>query len=418
MVTPRPRLSRDPNFRRFWLGQAASNVGDAFGFVAMPLLVLEVTHSVLQMGVVTAISSVGQVAAGTFSGVIVDRAHRRRLMVGADLGRLALYLFLAVCFWLGRSDLWQIYLVAAGASLLGGLFQVAHLTAVANIVSTEDIGAANGSLQATQALTYVIGSMIAGALCARFGAATAVAVNALSFGVSALSLTQVRFQRDRAQASQSTHGGGPFSDIAFGLRFLFAEPLLRTLLFFQMAVALLASIGLNAAVLDLIVFRLRSELSLSARAVGFSLGMAACGAVVGAIASARLRRRFGFGALVIAGTGMQAIGLLLCGFGFSWAFVTLGGMAWSSGLTLRSVAATSLRQTHTPDALLGRVTAAGWTLIFGLSAIGALLVTHLAAKLGATLALRDTGLALSVVSLLGAFSPLTRPRAAHGVPHV
>ena len=375
----------------------------------MPLLVLEATQSVVQMGVVTAITGVGQVVSGVFAGVIVDRANRRRVMIGADLGRMLLYLLLPACFWLGEPRLWQIYLAAGGVSLLGGLFSVAYLSAVANIVPLEDIGAANGSLQATQALTYVLGSVFAGALSARFHPATAVAVNALSFGVSALSLTKVRFQRLRAEPSGATSSGGPLAEIATGIRFLFAERTLRALVLFQMAVALLASIGLSAAVIDLIVFRLRNELSRSAEAVGVSLGMAALGAVLGAIAAAALQKRFGFGLLVVVGTALQALGLLSCGFGRSWGYVTLGAAAWATGLTLRSVPANSVRQTLTPDALLGRVTAASWTLVFGLSSVGALLITRLAARVGATLALRDAGVALAIVCVLGFLSPLIAP---------
>ncbi|MEO7036803.1 MAG: hypothetical protein ABI548_22830 [Polyangiaceae bacterium] len=70
-MTARLPLAQNRHFRRFWLGQAPSNLGDAFGFVAMPLLVFETTHSVVQMGYVTAITGAGQVLAATFPGVVV-----------------------------------------------------------------------------------------------------------------------------------------------------------------------------------------------------------------------------------------------------------------------------------------------------------------------------------------------------------
>ncbi|HXK17386.1 MAG TPA: MFS transporter, partial [Polyangiaceae bacterium] len=94
-------VAKSSYFRRFWLGQAASNLGDAFAFVAMPLLVFDATHSVVQMGYVTGITGVGQLLAATFSGVVVDRVNRRALMMLCDLVRLALYGLLPLLAWTG-----------------------------------------------------------------------------------------------------------------------------------------------------------------------------------------------------------------------------------------------------------------------------------------------------------------------------
>ena len=89
--------------------------------------------------------------------------------------------------------------------------------------------------------------------------------------------------------------------------------------------------------------------------------------------------------------------------------VIVAGMFWSGGLTFRAVGAISLRQMLTPDALLGRV-AAGWTLIFGASALGAVLVTRAGAVWGAAHAMALVGIALLAASLGGAFSPLFRAK--------
>jgi MFS family permease len=125
---PRNRL-RNRSFRLFWLGQAASNLGDAFGFVAMPLLVLETTHSVVHMGYVTAIAAGGQLLAATFSGVVVDRVNRRRLMIACDLLRLAFYGALPLVAGLGRSSLPFIYVAAALTAVASNLFSVGYMAA-------------------------------------------------------------------------------------------------------------------------------------------------------------------------------------------------------------------------------------------------------------------------------------------------
>src|SRR5262249_39488720 len=123
-------LSRDRNFRLFWLGQAISTMGDAFGFVAVPLLVLEATGSIAQMGIVTALTCVGNISAGVFSGVIADRVHRRFLMIACDIGRLVLYALLPAMWWMGLPSIQLLYVVALLVALLSNLFSVANLAAL------------------------------------------------------------------------------------------------------------------------------------------------------------------------------------------------------------------------------------------------------------------------------------------------
>jgi len=95
----------------------------------MPLLVFETTHSVAGMGTVTAVAAVGQLLAATCSGIVVDRVHRRHLMLGCDFVRLALYAVLPVLAGLGALSLGVIYVVALLTSAASNLFMVAYLAA-------------------------------------------------------------------------------------------------------------------------------------------------------------------------------------------------------------------------------------------------------------------------------------------------
>ena len=392
-------------FRRFWLGQAASNLGDAFSFVAMPLLVFDATHSVVQMGYVTGITGAGQLLGATFSGVVVDRVNRRALMMLCDLARLALYGLLPLLALAGVLTMPLIYVVALLTAIASNLYLVAYMAAIANLVEPHEVAGANGRLQATQALTYVIGSALAGAVCARFGAAWAMGVNAISFAASAVTLLQIRFRRDRAERD-ANEARGALREIASGLSFLIHHRSLGALTLFQTAVALLGSIGIGAAVIDLVVFRLKVDLSETASVVGWSLALASLGAVLGALVGGRIGRRFGFGKACLVGTALQGIGMLIGGLGPGLAAVIVSGMFWSGGLTFRAVSASSLRQILTPDALLGRVLAAGWTLIFSASALGAVLVTRAGAAFGAGHAMALVGALLLLVAFSGSLSPL------------
>ena len=232
-----------------------------------------------------------------------------------------------------------------------------------------EIAAANGRLQATQALTYVVGSALAGAVCASFGSAWALGFDALSFGVSGATLAFVQFRRDRAERAAEPNQS-PLRELSSGFVFLVRQRTLRALTLFQTSVALLGSVGVGAAVIDVMVYRLKVDFAETSSLVGASLALSSLGAVLGTVAARRLAHGVGLGVLCTAGTALQALGMLLGGLGHTVTFTVVGGMLWSGGLTFRAVAVTSLRQTLTPDALLGRVVSDGWLLISSASALG------------------------------------------------
>ncbi|MCG5434879.1 MFS transporter, partial [Micromonospora sp. PSH25] len=75
----RAPLWRDRAFGTYWVAQSLSAAGDSFAYLAVPLLVLQATGSVAQMGLLTAVAGAASVVAGIFGGVLVDRYDRRTL---------------------------------------------------------------------------------------------------------------------------------------------------------------------------------------------------------------------------------------------------------------------------------------------------------------------------------------------------
>jgi MFS family permease len=396
------------SFRTYWLGQGVSNLGDAFAFVAIPLLVLDATGSVAQMGLVTALQAAAQVAAALLAGSAVDRADRRRLMIACDAGRGLLLLGLGLAWLAGLRSMALVYSVAVAAAALGNTFLVASVAAVTNIVGRDRLTTANSRLQATQALAFVIGPALAGVVVARFGVAQAVLIDAGSFAVSVASLVSIRFHHQRADR---VAGEGMLAGLRAGLRFMLGQPVLAAMTGVMTVMALLSSGGLGAGVIDLLIFHLRHELGRSERVVGLCLGLAALGALAGAITAPLLRRRAGFAACFVGGTAAQGLGLFVIGAFRNTSFTALGACLWCAGLTTRAVNGISMRQALVPDALLGRVTAASWTVIFAASAVGTAGISRLAAAFGTAPVFTATGLLVTVVATGAAFTPIRGARA-------
>ncbi|EDY55380.1 MULTISPECIES: MFS transporter [Streptomyces] len=398
---PRSRpLRRQRDFAVFWAAQTLSVLGDSFALIALPLLVLEATGSLARMGLLTAVGGAASVVAAVFAGVVVDRVDRRRLLIGCDLVRTVLYGVIPLV-WLFGPRVWLLYAVLPVCEAGGMLFAVGYVTVVRGLVDTGQLTEANGRLNATAAAAGVLGPVCAGVVAAWTGPATAVGVDAASFGVSALCTAFVRFRARPAGADGERTG--LWRDLRTGVAFLRGHPVLRSLTLLLFVFSFL-TLGLN----DLVIYHLKHDLGHDDGTVGTVMAVGALGTVTGALLVARIRRRLGFGAVW---TGSVALcGLAFAGIG--WArgvpavaalcavFLACGGMAGTCSM--------SLRQEVTPEPLLGRVTSAFWTLHYSAAPIGAAVLTWAADHHGTAPVGLVAGATCVLVAATALFTPIRR----------
>jgi MFS family permease len=392
-------LTHDRNFNVFWAGQGLSSLGDAVSIVAIPLLVLQATGSLAWMGVVTAIYGLGSLLMGIVAGPIVDRYDRRKVRIRCDFGRCLVYGFVPFGWHFIGPHLWIVYIVSFIGSALAMLFGVAYITAVSNLVDRDQITEANGRLQATYALAFVLGPMLAGFISGRFGGANAIGLDAITFLVSASSLLFVRLRR--AAAERPAAVGGRRQEFLAGIRFLIEEPIFRWLTILIGGLAFLST-GIN----DLLIYYLQVDLGQPDRTIGIVFGIASLGAVGAGVATARLRRRFGFGPLFIAAFFAEGVTLLAMGVGPLPIALGLIAIVYTFSDSIRGVLSMSLRQELTPDHLLGRVTAAFWTVFAAPGPIGAVLLTRLGERIGTTAAFGVVGVIVLALAILAVASPI------------
>ncbi|HEY9285158.1 MAG TPA: MFS transporter, partial [Pyrinomonadaceae bacterium] len=163
-MTYRQLLARNGDFRRLWLGQVVSEVGDWLNNIAVLALVLELAGPDSQ-GRAVAVYAVARhlplFVFGPVAGVVTDRVDRRRLMVAADVVRAALALgFLLAPLW---RSLPAIYLVGASLFSASAFFNAAKRAALPNLVrETDELLAANSLSAATTAATIAAGSAVGG----------------------------------------------------------------------------------------------------------------------------------------------------------------------------------------------------------------------------------------------------------------
>ncbi|MFE2874428.1 MFS transporter [Streptomyces roseus] len=407
-----PSLWRNRDFNVFWLGQALSVLGGSISLLALPMLVLEATGSVVQMGLITVITGVGAIATGLFAGYVVDRTDRRRLMITCDLVR-ALLLGAVPFIWLAGPRIWVLYVLTALVTVLKTLFDVAYVTAVPGLVSTEHLTAANGRLTAAFAFGTLCGPAAAGFIAAAVGADWALGVDGATFLVSAVSLRWVAFGRDADghEVGDGASGGrGPARGklremFTEGFRFLWAQPVLRAL---TVLLTLLTFVTMGAT--DLLIFRVREELGQGKATVGFVIALSGFGVVGAALAAAPLRRTFGFGACWLGSVALIGGGVVVTGVSGSLPVITMAAAVFMFGLTLGAVCSLTLRQEVTPDALLGRVTSAFWTVHGASGPVGAAALTVLAGRHGVPAVSVGAGVFCLLIVGAGLLTPLRGSR--------
>ncbi|WUN04517.1 MFS transporter [Streptomyces virginiae] len=413
-----PPLRRNKDFTVFWLGQALSVLGGSVSMLALPLLVLHATGSLVQMGLVTVVSSATSIGAGVFAGYVVDRLDRRRLMIVCDLVRAVLFGAVPLVWWVAGPQIWLLYVLTALAAVLRTLFDVAYVTAIPHLVRTQDLTAANGRLMGTFALGSLLGPVVAGFLTAGVGADWALALDGATFLVSAASLVRVRFtarpagdEPDKDKAGSGA-GAGVFREMfVVGFRFLWSHPLLRPL---TVGLTVLTFVTMGAT--DLLIYRVRHDLGRDAATLGYVIAVSGAGSVAAALSAGRLRRLLGFGTCWLASVAMIAVGVTVTGVSRSVPVIAALAAVFMFGITLGGICSMTLRQEVTPDHLLGRVTSAFWTVHNASGPVGAAVLTLLAARHGVP-AVSLAGGALCLLVLGGALlTPLRGSRAGVGAP--
>jgi MFS family permease len=357
-------------------GQSASLFGDYIALLALPLFVVHLTGSALDLGLTTALETVPTLLFGFAVGVLLDRAPLRRLLVIADLGRAWAFLALGMAWSAGVAEVWMVFLAAFVAGSLAVTFDSGFQAWLPTLATDQALVTMNSRLQFVRTLAWTVGPPIAGFLASRPGGYTlAFGLNALSFVISAATLFLLVEVRPRSLPRREPW----LASFRRGFACLWRLPALR--------VATLAGTLGNLAFVPmeaLLVLFCRQRLGIEDGAlIGWFFGGHALLGAFGVIAAPTVARRLGLGRAFVAG-------LLAMGGGFfalaaaAPAFAALSPV-WTTiaavfpaglavtGVSFINVTFTTLRQQLPPPELRGRVIAASRTLSWAGLPLGAVL---------------------------------------------
>ena len=407
--TPAPEpplrsLWHHADFMKLWTGQSISEFGSRITREGLPLAaVINLAATPSQMGLLAAVASAPVLVFGLFAGVWVDRLRRRPIMIAADLGRALVLLVVPVAAVLGALRLELIFVVIAVAGTLSIFFDTAYRTYLPTLVERTQIVEGNSKLALSDSMAEVLGPGISGVLVQALTAPIAILFDALSFLVSALSVVLIGAPEP---PPPSVAGRRPvLHEITEGLRALAAHPLLRTL---ALSAAMLSFFGnFFAGLYGLYSIRV---LGMGPALLGLTVAVGGIGSLLGSLLAERTVRRLGLGPMFV---------VMLVVMGVTGLFIPLaGGPLWQATLfmslaqlgdsarTIYFIGEESLRQSITPQHLLGRVNASSQLLVAGVGPLGAILGGVLADSIGVRETLFVAALGPFMACLWVLFSPL------------
>ena len=183
---------KEQAFRLLWIGRSVSSAGDSVVEIALVFGILHIGGNAADIGFVIAIQLTARLVFTLAGGVWADRMRRQYVTVASDLVRGTVDSVLAVLFFTGRAQVWQIAIGAGIMGAGGAFFGPAFTGLLPETVPPEKLQVSNALISFSDSFFNVVGPAVAGVIIAVFGPALLFAADALSYLVSAISLGRLR----------------------------------------------------------------------------------------------------------------------------------------------------------------------------------------------------------------------------------
>ena len=392
-------LHRNRDFLLLRGGQAVSVLGSRVSNIAFPLLVLTLTGSPAQAGLIGFLNTLPQLLFNLPAGVYVDRWDRRRVMVLCDMGRALALGSIPVALAFHALALPQLAVVAFLEGSLAIFFNLAEGAAIPNVVAREQLTDAYAQNEVVSRGSVMVGQPLGGLLYT-FGQAFPFLADAVSYLVSIVSLLfiRTRFQQARApKANRSLR-----RDLLEGMRWLWGQPFLRVSAF------LVAGTNLLFAANYLVVIVLAQQKHASAATIGLIFGVGGLGGLIGSALAGWLGKRLPLGGVVLGVNWLWAVLMPLIALapnaatiGAIYAGMVFAGPFWNVTLG-------AYTRSLVPDELQARVDSVETLIAWGAIPLGSALSGVLLQSTTPVTAVLILSVVMLLIAIAGTLSPAVR----------
>ncbi len=394
-----PSLFHNRDYMLLWSGQLVSQLGSSMSGIVFPLLILALTTSIANphgdttiAGLAGALGAVPYVILSLPVGALIDRWNRKRVMVICDAFRALNSASIPIAMALNSLTVWQLLINAFIEGTFYVFFNIAEVAALSRVVDKRQLPQASAQNEGGGIAAGLAGPPVGGFLFKVVSQAFPFLADAISYGVSVISLLFIRTEFQGERPTEERH---IFVEIKEGLAWLWSHPLIRFMAF------LTGSWNFAGNGLFLVLIILAENLGADSTQIGFMFSIAAAGGIIGAFLGGQIQKRFTFGQVIITVGWINVLltPLLLVAPSFVVMGIILGLTFMLS--PIYNVVQFSYRLALIPDKLQGRVNSTFRLLAFGFQPLGAALSGVLLAAIGPTYSL------LAFLSVQVVFSILT-----------
>ena len=382
-------LLRDPpSYGLLALATLTSGLGTWVAFVALTVDVFDRTDSATWVAALFVADFLPAIVIGFAAGSLVDRMPRRRLMIGCDLLRFAVFAALPLA---GSATV--IVALAAVAGFATGFFRPAVYAGLPNLVSDDDLANATSILQTIENLAWAAGPIIGGLLVAATGPDVAYLINAATFLVSAALLAGIPA---RLLQAATAAGRGYWRDLVDGFGLIRRSRALRTILV-AWSVVMLATAGANVSEVVL------AKEALDAGDFGYGLlvGATGVGLAMGSLLAGSLLEQRALASVYAGSIGLLALGMVAAavspGVWIAAAFVAVVGVGNGAAVVCNAL----LVQRGVPDELRGRAFTVLMSLNYAVLGLGMIAAGPITDALGARAVWAIGGGLAAVAAVIG-----------------
>lgn len=361
--TANDSLWRNRDYILYMIGQTTSTIGSQLSALAFPWLILTLTGSPGQAGIITAIRILPYILFGLPGGVLVDRSNRKKLMIVCDICRALLVGSIPLAYFLGYLTIIHLYTVTFIEGTLFIFFGLAGAAYLPRIVPRDKLPVAIAQANILASVSSLLGPSLSGLLYAT-GRVIPFVADSLSYVVSVLTLA---FLRTDLQTEPTSRSNKLRHEIFDGVRWLWQHRVLRFLAFLN------GGLNLSSIGYTLIILVLTEQQNVPDAMVGLIFASGGIGSIFGAFLVSPLVKHFSFRSLLIGTTWLWAITWLPFAFAPTPLLLGVAMAVASIVVPINNSIHYGYRLAQTPDEFQGRVNSIFRLILFGSQMLGMML---------------------------------------------
>jgi MFS family permease len=222
------KIFRNGSFLKLWAGHGISTFGDMITFLAIPMIVYDITGSKSALSLSVLVRVIPVILIGPFAGALVDRLNRKTIMIWSDL--LRAMLTVALLLSPDQYLLTMIYVVVFLKSLIGIFFNPAFNSTIPSIIKKEDLMSANSVFGVTGNVLQFVTPFAGAALIAFSGARSVLLIDMISFIVSAVAIYFIDIPKHPEKSRKLITPRVLLTDIGEGFKFMISSKTLTIIM--------------------------------------------------------------------------------------------------------------------------------------------------------------------------------------------